>query len=201
MSALQEYHSLFLIVNTLFLIFWAFFYPFFFTSKYSVFNNLYINICHTFFTLFLALSYIIEGGEYKMTFSNCETKMNCTGIAVITSLILGIITAFLQITGVITIAPVLLQSAIIIALVFLLAVLIAVSLMQACDSCRSLCSVLSVLLLGILGSILFAIILLITGITATSVVSAILVGLLVFFFALLILATACLIKCIANCND
>ncbi len=136
-----------------------------------------------------------------MTISNCDNKLNCTGIAIITSLILGIIAAFLQITAVITIPAILLGSAVLIALVFLLVLLIAVSLTQTSVSCRTLCSVLSVLLLGILGSILFAAILLITGITATSVISAILVGLLVFSFSLFILTTTCLIKCIVNCND
>ena len=88
-----------------------------------------------------------------MTFSNCETKINCTGIAIITSLILGIIAAFLQITAVISIPVVLLQSVIIIALVFLLITLIAVSLTQATTSCRTQCSILPILSLGILGSI------------------------------------------------
>ena len=134
-----------------------------------------------------------------MTCLNCESKINCTGIAFITSLILGIIAAFLQITAVIAIPPILLGSAIIVALVFLLVILIAVSLTQT--SCRALCSVVSVLLLGILGSILFAAILLIIDIAATSVIGAILVGLLVFSFSLFILTTACLVKCIANCND
>ncbi len=136
-----------------------------------------------------------------MTISNCETKLNCTGIAIITSLILGIIAAFLQITAVIAIPPILLGSAIIIALVFLLVILVAVSLTQTSVSCRTLCSVLSFLLFGILGSILFAAILLIIDIAATSVIGAILVGLLVFSFSLFILTTACLVKCIANCND
>ena len=136
-----------------------------------------------------------------MTCLNCESKINCTGISFITSLILGIIAAFLQITAVIAIPPILLGSAIIVALVFLLVILLAVSLTQASASCRALCSVVSVLLLGILGSILFAAILLIIDIAATSVIGAILVGLLVFSFSLFILTTACLIKCIANCND
>ncbi len=136
-----------------------------------------------------------------MTISNCETKLNCTGIAIITSLILGIIAAFLQITAVIAIPSILLGSAIIIALVFLLVILIAVSLTQTAVSCRTLCSALSVLLLGILGSILLATILLTIDIAATSVIGAILVGLLVFSFSLFILTTACLIKCIARCDN
>lgn len=136
-----------------------------------------------------------------MTISNCETKINCTGIAIITSLILGIIAAFLQITAVIAIPVVLLQSIIIIALAFLLTTLIAVSLTQATTSCHTQCSILSVLSLGILGSILFAIILLIIDVAAASVIGAILVGLLVFSFSLLLFTTVCLIKCIARCNN
>lgn len=136
-----------------------------------------------------------------MTISNCENKLNCTGFALITSLILGIIAAFLQITAVIAIPPILLGSIIVIALVFLLVILIAVSLTQTAAYCRTRCSALSVLLLGILGSILFATILLIIDIVATSVIGAILVGVLVFSFSLFITTTVCLIKCIANCNN
>ena len=136
-----------------------------------------------------------------MTFLNCETKINCTGIAIITSLILGIIAAFLQITAVISIPVVLLQSVIIIALVFLLITLIAVSLTQATTSCRTQCSILPILSLGILGSIFFAIILLIIDVTTASVIGSILVGLLVFSFSLLLFTTVCLIKSIARCND
>ena len=136
-----------------------------------------------------------------MSFSNCETKINCTGIAVITSLIIGIIAAFLQITAVIAIPSVFLESVIIIALAFLLVTLIAVSLTQAPMSCHTLCSTLSVLLFGIVGSILFATILLIIDIAAASVIGAILVGLLVFSFSLFLLTTACLTRCIARCND
>ena len=136
-----------------------------------------------------------------MTFSNCETKFNCTGIAIVASLVLGIIAAFLQITAVIAIPPILLASVIIIALVYLAVTLIAISLTQTSTTCRTLCSVLSVLLFGILGSVLFAAILLIIDVAATSVIGAILVGLLVFSFSLTLLTTDCLIKCIARCDD
>ena len=136
-----------------------------------------------------------------MTCSNCETKINCTGIAIVASLILGIIAAFLQITAVLTLTPILLASVIIIALVYLAVTLIAISLTQNSTACRTLCSVLSVLLFGILASVLFATILLIIVVPTTSVIGAILVGLLVFSFSLILLSTACLIKCFARCDD
>ncbi len=136
-----------------------------------------------------------------MSFSNCETKCNCTGIAFVASLIIGIIAAFLQITATIALTPVILQSAIIIALSFLAITLLSVSLTKGATSCFSLCSVISTLLLGILGSILFAIILLVVDLAATSIVSAIFVGLLVFSFALLLTSVACLIKCSVRCGD
>jgi len=56
-------------------------------------------------------------------------------------------------------------------------------------------------LAGILGTVLFSLVILAVGIVATSVVSAILVGLLVAFFALIVTATACLIRCLADCDD
>ena len=136
-----------------------------------------------------------------MTISNCETKFNCTGIAIVASLILGIIAAFLQITAVLTIPPILFAGVVIIALVYLAVALIAISLTHASTTCRTLCSVLSVLLFGILGSVLFAVILLIIDVAATSVIGSILVGLLAFSFSLLLMTTACLIKCIARCDD
>ena len=136
-----------------------------------------------------------------MTISNCETKFNCTGIAIVASLILGIIAAFLQITAVLTIPPILFAGVVIIALVYLAVALIAISLTHTSTTCRTLCSVLSVLLFGILGSVLFAVILLIIDVAATSVIGSILVGLLAFSFSLLLMTTACLIKCIARCDD
>lgn len=136
-----------------------------------------------------------------MTFSNCETKFSCTGIAIVASLIVGIIAAFLQITAVIDIPAILLGAVLLIAITYLLAILFAVSLSQTPASSCALCSVLSVLLFGILATILFATILLIIDFVATSVIGAIVVGALVFSFSLMITTTACLIRRISRCND
>ena len=136
-----------------------------------------------------------------MTIFNCENKWNCTGIAIIASLILGVIAAFLQITGVITIAPVALLVALGIAVVYLAVILVAVSQAQHSIACRRICNTLSVLLFGILGTILLSIILLAIVFAATSVIGALFVGALIFFFALTLISTACLAKCLLNCDN
>ena len=131
----------------------------------------------------------------------CETKRDCTSIAVIFSVIVAIIAAFLQITTVITITPIFSLVAFGIAIVYLALILIAISLAQRAGGSRCVCSILPTLLISILGVILFAIILLAISFAATSVIGAIILGLLVFFFSLMLTTTACLIRCLANCND
>ena len=49
--------------------------------------------------------------------------------------------------------------------------------------------------------LLFALVLLLIDVASASVIGAILVGLLLFFFALLFASSACLIKCLADCRD
>ena len=56
-------------------------------------------------------------------------------------------------------------------------------------------------LIGILGTILFSVILLGVTFAATSVIGAIIAGLAVGFFALIISATACLVKRNVICNN
>ena len=135
-----------------------------------------------------------------MAFITCETKYSCTALSFIASLIIGIIAAFLQITGVITLAPIVVTVAFGIAIVYLAITLLAAALSQKENSCKNCCSPLATVLFGNLGTILFAAILSIITFAATSVIGAIFVGALFFFFSLLIASTACLIKCLTNCN-
>ena len=130
----------------------------------------------------------------------CETKCRCILASIIASAILGVLAAFFQITGVITVATPFLWVAFGIGVVYLAVLVIAGALQGAHDADCCFCDTLDTLLAGILGSILVAVILLAVGITATSVVSAILVGLLVFFFALPLTATACLVRKIVDCR-
>lgn len=134
-----------------------------------------------------------------MSTFNCENRRDCTAIAFVISLIIGIITAFLQITGVITLTAIFSIVAFGIAVLYLAVTLIAAALSHGI-SCSSACVPTSGLLLGILGTIISAVILLAVGFAATSVIGAIVVGILFFSFSLLISSTACLIKCLANCN-
>jgi hypothetical protein len=129
----------------------------------------------------------------------CNCKRNCTLLAVVASLILGIVGAFLQISGTITVTPAFLWVALGIGVVYLVVLLVTTALgRRGLSGC---CGSLGPVLTGVLGSILFAAVLLGVGIVATSVVSAILVGLLVGLLALTFTGTACLIKCLSDCDD
>lgn len=131
-----------------------------------------------------------------MAFLNCECRCNCTPLAFVASLIIGVIAAFLQITAVITVTPAFLWVLFGVAVGFL-----AIGLLTPCcrrdDGCG--CAALSALLIGALGTVLIAVILLGVTFAATSVVGAIFTGLLLFFFALLLGSAACLIR--ARCAD
>ena len=130
----------------------------------------------------------------------CNYKCSCTVAAVVVSAIVGVVTAFFQITGVITVAPVFLWVVFGIAVAYL-GVLLAAAFAGTNIQSRCKCSVLNSVLIGILGAILLSVILLAVGIVATSVVSAILVGLLLFFFALTLTASACLVRNLTGCSS
>ena len=136
-----------------------------------------------------------------MAIFNNENRCNCTGIALRGSLIIGIIAAFLQITAVITLTPVFFIVAFGIAVFYLSTLLIASALQQKGPVCNHCCIPVNALLIGILGTILFAVILLVITFAATSVIGAIFVGALFFFFSLMITSTACFAKCLTNCGN
>lgn len=133
-----------------------------------------------------------------MTFCNCNFRFSCTLAAIVASVIIGVVAAFLQITGIITVTPVFLWVAFGVAVGYL-GVLVASAGRRYAGCC--VCRTVGTLLAGILGTILFSVILLAVGIVATSVVSAILVGLLVLFAALTVMATACYVRCITGCGE
>lgn len=134
-----------------------------------------------------------------MTICNC--KCSCTLFSGIASLIIGILAAFLQITGTITVTVAFLWVVFGIGVGSLGFLLIAGAVHQQCTRCGCTCVALNAILAGILGSILFAVILLAAGITATSIVSAILVGLTLLFFSLLVTSAACLIQNLFQCDN
>ena len=124
----------------------------------------------------------------------------CTVIAVAASLILGVITAFLRITGAITLTPAFLWVLLGIAVVYLAVVLVSSALSRD-KCCEDLCAIVTGLLAGILGTILLSIVFLAIEFAATSVIGAVLAGALLFFFFLTVTSTACLIRCFFNCNN
>ena len=136
-----------------------------------------------------------------MAFLNCENRYDCTGVATILSLVIGVVAAFLQITGVITLTPVFSIVAFGVAIIYLAVILLASSIAQRGTACNNCCSPLSVALFGALGTILAAVILLAVTFVATSVIGAIVVGALFFFFSLMISSVACLTKCFVNCHN
>ena len=126
---------------------------------------------------------------------NCNFRCSCTLAAVIASVILGVVAAFLQITGVITVTPTFLWVVFGTALGYL-----GLLLATAGEAEPGCCAAIGTTLAGILGTLLFSLVLLAVGVIATSVVSAILVGLLVLFAALTVTGAACFVRCVTDCG-
>ena len=131
---------------------------------------------------------------------NCMFKCPCILAAEIVSLIIGIVAAFLQITGMIAIGTPLLWVLLGIAVSYLGLLVVAAALHGGGESCDCLCLALRVLLAGILGTVLFAAILLVVDIAAASPLGALLTGLLVFSFALTLTASACFVRSLLGCE-
>lgn len=130
----------------------------------------------------------------------CRCRPACTTLALIASVIIGVVTAFLQITGVVLATPAFLWVALGIAVVYLGIQTLAAALARRRES-AGCCQQLGTVLVGILGTILFSVVLLAVGIVATSILSAILVGVLLFFLSLTVTGTACYIRCLAECGE
>jgi hypothetical protein len=130
----------------------------------------------------------------------CSIKSSCTGTAVIASAIIGVLTAFAQITGVITVTPVFIWilSGITVAYLGVFAAAVAVARKTAHRRC--LRSPLGALLLGILGTLVLSLVLLAMPIAASGVLSVLLPGFLLFFFTLTLTAAPCFLRCLADCE-
>lgn len=136
-----------------------------------------------------------------MSQNHCDCKFGCVAISAIASFIIGIIAAALTFTATITITPAFLWVALGIAVVYLATVLLSSALIRSSGVRGCVCSTIPALLTGILGTALSALILLGVGFAATSVLGAIIAGVLVFFLSLTLATTACLVKCTAGCSD
>ena len=130
----------------------------------------------------------------------CERRCDCVGLALIVSLLIGVVTAFLTFAAVVALTPAFLWVVLGIAVVYLAVTLFSAPFIQGTDK-RCVCSALNTLLVAILGTILLAILLLAVSFAATSIIGAILTGVLLFFLFLALTTTACLVKCIVGCNN
>lgn len=128
---------------------------------------------------------------------SCNFRLSCTGLAVVASIIVGIITAILRITGVITLTSAFLWVALGIAVVYLALLLVSTALRRR-NRC---CAALGALLIGILGTILLSVVLLAVAFATTSILGAIITGLLLAFASLIFTATACYINCSTECDE
>lgn len=133
---------------------------------------------------------------------NCNTKFDCTLLAIAASVIVGITAAILSFTAIITVSTAFLWVALGISVVYLALLLVAsVGIRSLKDGC--FCDSIPLILAGILLAILTAVILLAITLAATSVLRAIIIGVLVGSLALIFTASACLIKCLTafDCCD
>ena len=132
---------------------------------------------------------------------NSGCKWDCLGLSIVASIIVGIITAFLVFSATITLTPAFLWVTLGIAVVYLAVAFLALALSRNIGYKSCVCPILSVLLVGILGTILLSLVLLGVTFAATSVLGAIISGALLGFLALILTETACLVKCLASCDE
>ena len=132
---------------------------------------------------------------------SCNRGVRCSLLAIGASAIIGIIATLLTITAVITVTPAFLWVLLGIAVVYLALNLIVSASFRCRDVCDCIDTPLSLVLAGILGTILLSIVLLAITFPATSVLGAIIVGALLFFFSLLITSTVCFIRCLAGVEN
>lgn len=135
-----------------------------------------------------------------MSNNNCNCRGTCTTVALIVSLVVGIVAAFLRITAAITVTPAFLWVVFGIAVVYLAVLLITVASASCCENKAPCCikDILSVLLGAIIATIFFAVLLLAVEFVATSIIGAVITGLLLLSFFLALTETACLVRCIAT---
>lgn len=129
-----------------------------------------------------------------MSVLGCGCRNICTSIAVVVSLIVGIVTAFLRVMAIITVTPAFLWVTLGIAIGYLALLLAGALFSQKTVGQTCFAKTVSAILVGILGTILFSIVLLAIPFVATSIVGAIVTGILLFFFSLAVISTACFVK-------
>lgn len=130
---------------------------------------------------------------------SCDCKSDCTTLGIIAGIIIGIITGILRFTATITVTPAFLWVVLGIATVYL-AILLFTAGQHRTGGRYCRCQSLKALLGGILGTALTSVVLLAVPFAATSVLGAIITGLLLTFLSVIFTSTACLVFCTTDCN-
>ena len=124
--------------------------------------------------------------------NNCGCTRDCVFWGLIVSLAIGVLVAFLRVTAVITLGT----TALVVALGYAAVYLALLTISRRSEGC---CRALLALLIGLLGTILTAMILLAFDFVATSIIGAIVTGLLAAAVTLSLTASGCYIRCDADC--
>ena len=124
--------------------------------------------------------------------NSCGCTRDCVFWGLIVSLAIGVLVAFLRVTAVITLGT----TALVVALGYAAVYLALLTIFRRSAGC---CRALLALLIGLLGTILTALILLAFSFAATSIIGAIITGLLAASVTLSLTASGCYIRCDADC--
>lgn len=137
-----------------------------------------------------------------MGFFNCNCRVGCTVSGLIVSLIAGIVTLVLNITGTITVLPLFLWIGFGVAIGLLIVTFgVAAFTDEGRREKGCICKALSTLQFGALGTILTALVLLAVDFGGITTIGAIIYGAFFFFFIFLLISVICLVRCYASCND
>jgi len=129
-----------------------------------------------------------------MNNSTCCPRNNCVLFAVIISIIVGIASALLRFSAVITVTPAILWVFFGISAAYLF----ASPFITVFFRCVCIGSLLPFVLTALIGTILTSLVLLTITFVATSVAGAIITGALAAFFTLTVTSTACLATCVCS---
>ena len=135
-----------------------------------------------------------------MSNCQCSCKNSCIVYAVGASIILGLVTFVLSFTATITVTSAFLWVLLGIGVVTLVLSPVIAYIANQTGATSCVCSSLNALLWGLLGTILFSVILLAITFPATSILGAVILGVLIGFTTLALTSLACIAKCIANCD-
>lgn len=133
--------------------------------------------------------------------NTCRNRFDCSVLAVTASIIIGVTTAVLRYTAIITVPAAFLWVTFGIAVAYLALALLAAVTTRAYRINGCVCDVLPLLLIGILVALLTSVVLLAITFAATSVLGALITGALLAGFSLIFASTACYIKCLTACDE